>query len=81
MPEPLRVDAQRLTPAEEAAVRAAPMRTIRVKEPAPPLTPEAVTRARWRGMLIGASVATGAAVAAAVGWLFVARRRRGRSNA
>lgn len=86
MPDPLHVEARVLTPEEEATARAGPLRTVRAKEPGAPLTPEAVTRARWRGMLVGASLAAGAAVAAFVGLRWWGRRRsprpaRGTSDA
>ena len=34
MPDPLHVEARVLTPEEEAAARAGPLRTVRAKEPA-----------------------------------------------
>lgn len=66
--EPLRVDARVLTPAEEAAARAGPLRTVRVREPKPPPPPETVTRARMRGMIVGASMTVAAGAFASAAW-------------
>jgi len=76
MPEP--VTPERLTPEQEAAYRAAPARRARVRD-VTSVTPEAVARARWRGLMLGASIAAGAAVATVVGWCWWGRRtpRRG----
>lgn len=73
--EPVRVTAHRLTPDEEAAARAVPMRTVRVREPKPPAPPEAVTRAQVRGMLLGASMTAVAGAFAAGAWLLWRRWR------
>ena len=69
--EPIRVTAQPLSPQEEAAARAGPLRTVRVREVKPPAPPETVARARLRGMLLGASMTAAAGLALAVarwGW-------------
>lgn len=69
MSEPGPIEAQRLTPEEEAKLRGEPLRTVRARN-AEPVPATEVARARVRGFVLGATVAAGAGVAAAVGYLF-----------
>ena len=71
--KPIRVEAQRMTPEEDAAARQSPVRTVRARRAGPPPTRD-VTRARWRGVIIGAALAGAAAVAAAAGHFWWGRR-------
>lgn len=78
MPDPERVDAQRLTPAEQAKLEQLPARTI--KAVPVPRTPAEAKQVYWRGVWIGAAVAAGAAVATGAAVvavrIFGGRRRR-----
>lgn len=76
MNKPESIQAERLTPEEEAALHTQPIRTVRAKSMDPVPATE-VQRARVRGFVLGAALAAGAGVAAAVGYLFIKRRKHG----
>lgn len=71
--EPLQ--AQRMTPEEEAAARTAP--TIRVKAKVlDPVPPEVVAQTRRRAFVTGVAVALGAGFAAGVGYWIIRGHRK-----
>lgn len=74
MSKPEAVEAHRLTPEEEAELQGKPIRTVRAK-PADPVPAYEVDRAKMRGFMLGAALAAGASVAAAVGYLFIRGRK------
>jgi hypothetical protein len=74
MSEPEKMTAERMTPEEEAAARAAPTIKVRAKS-LDPVHPDEVIRARRRGFAVGVALAAGAGVAAAVGYLFWGKRK------
>jgi hypothetical protein len=67
-PEP--IQAERLTPEEAEQLRAVPLRTVRATN-TDPVPVNEVQRAKVRGFVLGAALAAGAGVAAAVGYLFI----------
>jgi len=67
------VKAERVTPEEEARLREQPIRTVRAKVHGPVPAAEA-QRAKVRSFMLGAAVAAGASVAAAVGFLLIRHR-------
>lgn len=73
------LEAQRLTPEEEEKLRGEPLRTVRARN-AEPVPATEVARARVRGFMMGAAVAAGAGVAAAVGYLFIRGARTPRKR-
>jgi len=79
VPEPVKVEAERMSAEDEAVARAAPVRTVRAKS-ADPVSAKDARRARVRAFAVGAAVATGASVAAAIGYIILGRRRAQRRN-
>jgi hypothetical protein len=63
-----------MTPEEEAASREAGVRTVRAKS-LDPVPVEEAQRAKWRAFAVGVTVAAGASVAAAIGYMLVGKRR------
>ncbi len=73
------VTPERLTPEQVAELHTQPVRTVRAKS-LDPVPAAEVQRAKVRGFMLGAALAAGAGVAAAVGYLFIKRRKPSRRH-